>query len=444
MRDRETPQANLALFIDIENLVGASATVGIPIDISPVVERLKQEGRVLVRRSYGDIKKCLEETGRRGAEDTVRRMLLRNLVQIEDIPFIAKKNTADIRLVVDALSQAYTNDTITHFAVLSSDRDYIPLYNKLHELNKTVIAVIVDRLNVNPMVIEAADRVEYYESFFAAPEPIVAESSAPTHGPIDEETIALRREYHRVLIQALLALESKQFKAVGARLAPMMQQFRSDFDPTNVGHRNFKDFIEGAELAGVVRVEWGDGAGDFVVAAVDAQRAGAISSSPPQGLSVSGDIKKIAKAYRKFLEEKLKTTLPNLELRTKLIAAAEAARGALQSRGPFTVAEWKDCIQKKSPAQFDERTIYKLLLSLHFSRCFYCEQGSDRSNPTIVGVRIDSTRWEKAMVANFFRQLMLESGYKTLNLEALAEVFYPGDPSATARVREAMELVSDR
>ena len=95
----------IGLFIDLENFVGYCLGLGLPIDLAPELSRLTELGKVTVRHSFGDIYK-LPMPNERKAE--VRKMLQNNLVQHEDIPYQnAFKNTADIRLVIDALSMAY-------------------------------------------------------------------------------------------------------------------------------------------------------------------------------------------------------------------------------------------------------------------------------------------------------------------------------------------------
>jgi uncharacterized LabA/DUF88 family protein len=247
---------NLAVFIDIENLVVGARTLGLPITVDPILRRLKEYGRILLRRSYGDLKKCLEASPDRGALfDQIRRMLHENLVQIEDIPFVTQhKNAADLQLVVEALTVAFTNDMITTFVVVSSDRDYVPLYNKLHELGKSVITIPIDRENVHRMIVEAADQVIYYESLFDRPaevsepnEPVrpsvPAEKSEP---PATSESL-LYLEYVRSLQQVLRSMAEQGAAALGSTLRPRLQQIRSDFDLSLIGELSLKGFIRRAE-----------------------------------------------------------------------------------------------------------------------------------------------------------------------------------------------------
>lgn len=433
---------NIALFIDIENLIGGATSQGLPIDVDPIVRRLRQQGRVLIRRSYGDIHNSASGIGGASSrvEENIRRMLGRNLVQVEDIPYLtSSKNTADIRLVVDALSEAFRNDAITHFAVVSSDRDYIPLYNKLRELNKTIVAIVVDRLNVNSMVLEAADKVEYYETLFAPVPSLhkVAAVEEDAFGKADLER--LRREYFDLLRDAVRAIESQQGKPVGARVFPMMTQLRSDFDPQNLQISSFKNFVQMAEKAGEVTVDWGDGKGDFVIGASHKLHAPA-RSTPALSVTQIGDTKKIVKAYRRFLEDKLKLgpdTFPDKSVRQEILAQANLSRDRLQRDGPFRLEDWKLDIQQNLPANMrDERVIFKLLLSLRYSRCLQLSHTSQDGPVEVVGVSIEPARWDQAIVHNFCRQIKYEGAWgSSPDPAALAELFYPGETDGKARIQ---------
>jgi hypothetical protein len=119
--------AGVALYIDIENFVSAACALGLPLELEAVIQKLKEVGPVRLRKSFGDLKTTLEQRNLYNIVDQTRKMLHRNLIEIVDVPFLtAHKNTADLCLALDALSVAFQNPGITHFAVLSSDRDLCP------------------------------------------------------------------------------------------------------------------------------------------------------------------------------------------------------------------------------------------------------------------------------------------------------------------------------
>ena len=116
-----------------------------------VINKLLEESsdpKIRIRRAYGDIyaavkllKKHVGEEKLRGLHWSIRNNLAENLVQIADTPYLKSKNSADMWLTADALSIAHTSPAIDQFAILSSDRDYIPLILKLQGLGKEVIGI---------------------------------------------------------------------------------------------------------------------------------------------------------------------------------------------------------------------------------------------------------------------------------------------------------------
>jgi uncharacterized LabA/DUF88 family protein len=470
----DSPQRSLAVFIDIENLVASASTLGLPVTVEPLFRRLKEIGRVLLRRSFGDLKKCLTESGRLSQLDSVRRMMHENLVQMEDIPFVTRnKNTADLQLVVEALSVAYTNPGITTFVIVSSDRDYVPLYNKLHELGKSVITVPVDRENVHRMILEAADQVIYYESFFetgpaapvptgvavpAAPAGVIAASPAPAHAPVAANIPApspapvpelndLYLEYVRALQQAIRAFGEEARPSVGAALRPRLVQLRSDFDPTLVKEKSFKSFIQRAERDRFIKVDWRDGQQDFIAELGERSLLTPTAVARPAAPGGARDIDKIARAVRKFLEEKIKAgAFPDFQRRAKVLQAAEAAYATRMQEGPFYLEEWKEItLQKLREAAVveDQRVVFKLLLSLHYSRCLFCDTSSDRNNPLITGRRVQPADWEDYLVVNWINQVNRESTIKDADAPVYQAVFYPKVDDAPERMSRIMAMVEN-
>ena len=195
------PECNIAFFVDIENFIGGAAALGLPVDISKVIAKLKEIGNIRIRKAYGDMQRALQSVGWGNHYYEIRRDFYSNLVDVEDIPYLTQyKNTSDIKLLVEALYVGYENEHITHFSVLASDRDYVPLYQKLRSLNKTVIAVGVDQMHMNPMIREASDLLFYYEYLFLG-------DTVNTSHDIEKQNIPLRSEFFELLKRSIKKLE---------------------------------------------------------------------------------------------------------------------------------------------------------------------------------------------------------------------------------------------
>ena len=150
-------EERIALFLDYENLaLGARDYLGgMTFDLRPVADALAERGRVVVRRAYADWSYFDED----------RRMLTRSHVELIDIPQrmgASRKNSADIKMAVDALELAFERDFISTFVFGTGDSDFTPLVHKLRELNKRVIGVGVER-TTSALLPPACDEFLYYD-----------------------------------------------------------------------------------------------------------------------------------------------------------------------------------------------------------------------------------------------------------------------------------------
>ena len=350
---------------------------------------------------------------------------------------------------------AYTNPEITHFVVVSSDRDYIPLYNKLHELGKSVITIPVDRGSVHRMIPEAADLVLFYESFFSnsAFAPVFAPSVRENQPEVVAATkpkavapparLSLYEEYARALQQAIRAAQNDERSPVGAYLRNRLMQIRSDFAPAAVGFNNFKGFIQKVEEEGYIKVDWRDGKQDFI--AELGENTSLLTVPIAQARTAnSADPRKVARAVARFLEDKMKMYVPALDVRLKVLEAADIAYNDRIKSGPFTLEDWKELTLKELKAKgetVDQKVVFKLLLSLHYSRCLFCESPGDRANPVITGRRVAASDWESALIVTWINQIFRESDLHDADAETFEKVFYPDLPDAPERMQAIMAQV---
>ena len=177
------PSHRLAVFIDIENFAGYCADMGVPVDIAPVLDHLsKRHGRVQIKRSFGDVSSLPAPAF---SPYRIRRMLQAHQIDHLDIPHRPtsySKNSADIRLVVEAVALIHQRPEITHIVVVSNDRDFIPLFNHAREHGKVVIGCGPRRANVNEDYRHACDVFLFHEDWVTAAAvsaPITLPASAP-------------------------------------------------------------------------------------------------------------------------------------------------------------------------------------------------------------------------------------------------------------------------
>src|SRR5207237_2482129 len=147
--------ATMAVFLDLENIVLGARDAHYPsFDIQKVLERLLLKGQIVVKKAYCDFDRYKE----------FKRNLHEAAFELIEIPHVRQsgKNSADIRMVVDALDLCYTKSHVDTFVILSGDSDFSPLVSKLRENAKTVIGVGVKN-STSDLFINNCDEFIYYD-----------------------------------------------------------------------------------------------------------------------------------------------------------------------------------------------------------------------------------------------------------------------------------------
>ena len=147
--------ATMAVFLDLENLALGARDARYPnFDIRLVLERLLLKGLIVVKKAYCDFDRYKEF--KRGLHETAFELI--------EIPHVRQsgKNSADIRMVVDALDLCYTKSHVDTFVIISGDSDFSPLVSKLRENAKTVIGVGVKN-STSDLFISNCDEFIYYD-----------------------------------------------------------------------------------------------------------------------------------------------------------------------------------------------------------------------------------------------------------------------------------------
>src|SRR5437773_8063644 len=147
--------ATMAVFLDLENIaIGAHEAQFPAFEIRRVIERLLLKGHIVVKKAYCDFDRY--KTFKRGLHEAAFELI--------EIPHIRQsgKNSADIRMVVDALDLCYTKSHVDTFVIISGDSDFSPLVSKLRENAKTVIGVGVKR-STSDLFISNCDEFIYYD-----------------------------------------------------------------------------------------------------------------------------------------------------------------------------------------------------------------------------------------------------------------------------------------
>ncbi len=161
MNDKSTTR-NMALFCDFENVaLGVRDAKYAAFDIQKVLERLLLKGNIVVKKAYCDWDRYKE----------FKKAMHEAAFELIEIPHVrmSGKNSADIRMVVDALDLCYTKSHVDMFVVISGDSDFSPLVSKLRENNKTVIGVGVKNSS-SDLLVSGCDEFIYYDDLVREPE----------------------------------------------------------------------------------------------------------------------------------------------------------------------------------------------------------------------------------------------------------------------------------
>src|ERR1044072_340810 len=162
MSNQDT-NATMAVFLDLENIALGARDAHYPrFDIQKVMERLLLKGHIVVKKAYCDFYRYKE----------FKRDLHEAAFELIEIPHVRQsgKNSADIRMVVDALDLCYTKGHVDTFVILSGDSDFSPLVSKLRENAKTVIGVGVKNSTAD-LFISNCDEFLYYDDLIRAERP---------------------------------------------------------------------------------------------------------------------------------------------------------------------------------------------------------------------------------------------------------------------------------
>src|ERR1700726_4793118 len=155
--------ATMAVFLDLENIALGARDANYPsFDIQKVLERLLLKGHIVVKKAYCDFERYKE----------FKRGLHEAAFELIEIPHVRQsgKNSADIRMVVDALDLCYTKEHIDTFVIISGDSDFSPLVSKLRENAKTVIGVGVKN-STSDLLMSNCDEFIFYDDLVVKRDP---------------------------------------------------------------------------------------------------------------------------------------------------------------------------------------------------------------------------------------------------------------------------------
>jgi uncharacterized protein (TIGR00288 family) len=253
------PQHQLAVFIDFEN-IALGLQDSRRFDVRRVLDRLLEKGKVIVKVAYADWHRFRQYT----------QDLHESGIELIEIPGRATsgKNSADIRLCVDAMDLSWSKEHIDTFVIVSGDSDFSPLVSKLKENGRHVIGLGM-KASTSLLLANGCDEFIYYENLENEEDPLPSTAKPPR----------AKEEAFRLVADTVRALQRENFEVIQASLVKdTIKRKRPAFSEAALGYGSFSELLEDAQEAGIVSLRKDDRSGTYVVTAVAGERRGRRSS----------------------------------------------------------------------------------------------------------------------------------------------------------------------
>ena len=282
---------SMALFCDFENIaLGVRDAKYAKFDIDRVLERLLLKGSIVVKKAYCDWDRY----------KAFKAPMHEASFELIEIPHVRQsgKNSADIRMVVDALDLCYTKSHVETFVIISGDSDFSPLVSKLRENNKVVIGVGVKN-STSDLLIANCDEFIFYDDLVreqkkaesrkagaskaagtggakkkadALPAHVDGRDPAAPQGPArpDGKQADAGRQQEAIdiivsTVEALVSERGGDDKIWGSMVKQAVKRVRPGFNESYYGFRSFNGMLEAAEQAGSLRLERDEKSGGYIV-----------------------------------------------------------------------------------------------------------------------------------------------------------------------------------
>jgi uncharacterized protein (TIGR00288 family) len=261
---------NLAVFCDFENIaIGVRKSNYDDFDISKVIERLLLKGNIVHKKAYCDWSHYTE----------FKPAMHEAAFELIEIPRLRQsgKNSADIRMVVDALDLCYTKPHVDTFVILSGDSDFSPLVSKLRENDKIVIGIGLKN-STSDLLTANCDEFIYYDDLVRKREKRKEKSkkTRPRTKPAAKGTVK-KAEQERLqqaldlivdTIDMLIDERGEEETIWGSMVKQAIKRRKPGFDESYYGFRMFSQLLEEAQQQGLVDLQLDDRSGGYIVKAI--------------------------------------------------------------------------------------------------------------------------------------------------------------------------------
>lgn len=253
---------NMAVFCDFENVaLGVRDAKFSAFDIQKVLERLLLKGNIVVKKAYCDWERYKE----------FKAPMHEAAFELIEIPHVRQsgKNSADIRMVVDALDLCYTKSHLDAFVIVSGDSDFSPLVSKLRENNKLVIGVGVKN-STSDLLIANCDEFIFYDDLVRAEKPRRAKrktKAAPKPAAVPTEDEKRQEALDLVLatVEDLFEERGEEEKVWGSMVKQALKRRKPGFNERYHGFRSFSELLEEARGRELLQLEHDEKSGGYLI-----------------------------------------------------------------------------------------------------------------------------------------------------------------------------------
>ncbi len=254
--------SNLALFCDFENIaLGVREAKYARFDINEIMERLLVKGSIVVKKAYCDWERY----------KAFKAAMHEAAFELIDIPHVRQsgKNSADIRMVVDALDLCYTKSHVDTFVIISGDSDFSPLVSKLRENAKTVIGVGVKN-STSDLLISNCDEFIYYDDLIRKKEreePERKKSSGGKRAKSKKKPDDKKQEGISLALETARALYAERGEEIlwGSMIKQALKRRRPGFNEGYYGFTSFSKLLEEAQARGQLELELDERSGGYII-----------------------------------------------------------------------------------------------------------------------------------------------------------------------------------
>jgi uncharacterized LabA/DUF88 family protein len=260
--------ATMAVFLDLENIALGARDASYPsFDIQKVLERLLLKGHIVVKKAYCDFERYKE----------FKRGLHEAAFELIEIPHVRQsgKNSADIRMVVDALDLCYTKGHVDSFVIISGDSDFSPLVSKLRENDKTVIGVGVKN-STSDLFVSNCDEFIYYDDLVRkepsrARRRTAALAAGTSSGNGDAKGPELAEALDLVVetLEAIAEERGGNEPIWGSMIKQAIKRRHPGFSERVHGFRSFNDLLAEAQKRGFLELQPDERSGGYTVRIAD-------------------------------------------------------------------------------------------------------------------------------------------------------------------------------